>query len=42
MPTMTKSVLVAATVSLLHCAAARADTPIGLWEADESHVEIHE
>ena len=42
MPAMTKSVLVAATVSLLHCAAARADTPIGLWEAGESHIEIYE
>ena len=42
MPTMTKSVLVAATVSLLHCVAARADTPIGLWEAGESHIEIYQ
>lgn len=42
MPTTTKSVLVAATVSLLHCAAALADTPIGLWEAGESHIEIYE
>ena len=41
MPTMTKSVLVAAAVSLLHCAAVRADTPIGLWEAGESHIEIY-
>ena len=41
MQTMTKFVLVAATVSLLHCVAVRADTPVGLWDAGESHIEIY-
>ena len=36
MQTMTKSVLAAAAVSLHHCVAARADTPIGLRDAGES------
>ena len=40
MPT-TKPVIAAAAVSLLCCAAAMADTPIGLWETGKSHIEIY-
>ena len=41
MPTTMKFVIAAAAMALLHGATARADTPVGLWETGESHVEIY-
>ena len=42
MPGMMNPVTAAAMVLLLYCTAAKADTPVGLWDAGESHIEsIH-
>ena len=40
MPKLMPAILAPATLLLL-AAAARADTPIGLWDAGESHIEIY-
>ena len=40
MPKLISAILAPATLLLL-VAAARADTPLGLWDAGESHIEIY-
>ena len=42
MQTTMKLVTAAATVLLLYGTAARADTPAGLWDAGESHIEVYQ
>ena len=41
MTTLTKLALASAAALLLCSASARAETPIGLWETGESHIEIY-